>query len=164
VAGKENMIMSPEDWRELLKPRLKEIYDVGKEKNMWIAHHCCGALRSIIPDLIEIGLDVLNPIQCDCNGMDSASLKRDFGKDLSFMGGVDTIDLLPNGTPDDVYNKTRKLIDVMTSDGGGFILAASHTIPPETPNDNIFALYQAAGITKEEIFDKAADIRRKLQR
>jgi uroporphyrinogen decarboxylase len=161
VAGQENMIMSPDDWRDIIKPRLKEIYDVGKSKDLWIAHHCCGALRSIIPDLIEIGLDVLNPIQCDCNGMNSADLKKDFGKDISFMGGVDTIELLPNASSDKVYKETKKLIDIMTADGGGYILAASHTIPPETPLENIFALYGAAGITKEEIFDKAAKIRKK---
>jgi uroporphyrinogen decarboxylase len=159
VAGQENMIMNPDDWRDIIKPRLKEIYDVGKSRDLWIAHHCCGALRSIIPDLIEIGLDVLNPIQCDCNGMNSAELKKDFGKDISFMGGVDTIDLLPNASSDEVLKETKKLIEVMTSDGGGYILAASHTIPPETPLDNIFALYEAAGITKEEISDKAAVVR-----
>ncbi|MDX1285205.1 MAG: uroporphyrinogen decarboxylase family protein, partial [Draconibacterium sp.] len=69
VAGKENLIMSPEDWREMIKPRLKEIFDVGKSNGLWMAHHCCGALHPIIPDLIEMGLDVLNPVQCDCVGM-----------------------------------------------------------------------------------------------
>lgn len=161
VAGKENLIMSPEDWREMIKPRLKEIFDVGKSKNMWMAHHCCGALRPIIPDLIEIGLDVLNPIQCDCLGMNPAELKKDFGKDLAFMGGVDTIELLPNASSNEVFRDTKKLIEIMTADGGGYILAASHTIPPETPVENIFALYEAAGITKEQIYDNAAGIRSK---
>lgn len=161
VAGKENLIMSPEDWREILKPRLQEIFDVGKNAGLWMAHHCCGALRSIIPDLIEMGLDVLNPIQCDCIGMNPAELKKDFGKDLAFMGGVDTIDLLPNASANKVLRDTQKLIEIMTADGGGYILAASHTIPPETPLENIFALYQAAGITKEQILDVAADIRNK---
>ena len=159
VAGQENMIMSPDDWREIIKPRLKEIYNVGKSNNLWIAHHCCGALRTIIPDLIEIGLDVLNPIQCDCKGMNSAELKHDFGKDISFMGGVDTINLLPLASSDEVFKETKKLIDIMTADGGGYILAASHTIPPETPLDNIFALYEAAGISKEEIFDRAETLK-----
>lgn len=162
VAGKENLIMSPEDWREILKPRLKEIFDVGKSKGLWVAHHCCGALRSIITDLIEMGLDVLNPIQCDCVGMAPAELKRDFGKDLAFMGGVDTINLLPIASPSEVYKETKKLIEMMSTDGGGYILAASHTIPPETPMENIFALYESAGITKEQIFDTAAELRKKF--
>lgn len=160
VAGKENLIMSPEDWREIIKPRLKEIFDVGKTNGLWMAHHCCGALRSIIPDLIEMGLDILNPIQCDCVGMNPAELKKDFGSDLAFVGGVDTIELLPNATSDIVFNETKKLIETMTADGGGYILAASHTIPPETPMDNIFALYEAADISKEQIFDTASDIRK----
>ena len=63
-----------------------------------MAYHCCGALRPIIPDLIEIGLDVLNPVQCNCPGMDPLELKREFGATLAFMGGVDTQDVLPNGT------------------------------------------------------------------
>ncbi len=129
---------------------------MGKSNGLWMAHHCCGALRSIIPDLIEMGLDVLNPIQCDCVGMNPAELKRDFGKDLAFMGGVDTIEFLPNATSDKVFKETKELIETMTADGGGYILAASHTIPPETPLENIFALYEAAGITKEQIFDGAA--------
>lgn len=162
VAGKDNLIMSPEDWRDLIKPRLKEIFQVGKSKKLWIAYHCCGALRSIIPDLIEIGLDVLNPIQCDCIGMSSAELKKDFGKDLAFMGGVDTINLLPNASSNEVFKETKKLIDIMSEDGGGYILAASHTIPPETPVENIFALYEAAGISKEQVFDAAAEVRKKL--
>lgn len=160
VAGKENLIMSPEDWRQIIKPRLQEIFDVGKNAGLWMAHHCCGALRSIIPDLIEMGLDILNPIQCDCVGMNPAELKKDFGSELAFVGGVDTIELLPNGSAEMVFRETKKLIETMTADGGGYILAASHTIPPETPLDNIFALYAAAGITKEQILDSSADIRK----
>ena len=77
------------------------------------------------------------------------------------MGGVDTIELLPNASSSKVLTETKKLIEIMTADGGGYILAASHTIPPETPTENIFALYQAAGITKEQIYDSAAEIRSK---
>jgi uroporphyrinogen decarboxylase len=76
------------------------------------------------------------------------------------MGGVDTQDVLPNGSPGDVRRATERLIDGMTVDGGGYILAASHTIPPETPMRNIFAMYEVAGLSCEAIFDRAADIRR----
>ena len=95
--------------------------------------------------------------------MGAASLKRDFGAELSFMGGVDTQGMLPVATPAEVENQTRRLIETMTSDGGGYILAASHTVPPETPLDNILAMYRAAGLTREEIFDTAATIRARLQ-
>lgn len=159
VAGQERLMMHPQVWRDVIKPHLAEIVRVAKSRNIWSAHHCCGALRPIIPDLIEIGVDVLNPVQGNCPGMDPLELKREFGHELAFMGGIDTQDLLPNGTGDEVYRETARLLEGMTKDGGGYILAASHTIPHETPLDNVFAMYAAAGVTREEIFDRAADIR-----
>jgi len=159
VGGQQAMIMSPQCWREMIRPYLEKIFDVGKSRGLWVAYHSCGAIRPIIPDLIEMGLDVLNPIQCNCPGMNPIELKLDFGEDLTFMGGVDTVDLLPNGTAAEVSRETAKLIDRMTLDGRGFILAASHTVPPETPMENIFAMYEVAGMKREEIFDRAADIR-----
>jgi uroporphyrinogen decarboxylase len=162
VAGQKTMIMSPATWRREIKPRLADIVAVGKRHGLPVAYHCCGALRPIIPDLVDIGINVLNPLQCDCPGMDAAELKRDFGAVLTFMGGVDTVDLLPRGSAAEVHRVTAKLIEIMTADGGGYILAASHTIPPETPLENIFALFAAAGIRKREIFDRAADTRNTL--
>lgn len=159
VAGQQTLIMNPALWRELIKPLLKRIVDIGKGAGLPVAYHCCGALSSIIPDLIEIGIDVLNPVQCNCPGMNPFELKRAYGDRLTFMGGVDTQRLLPNGSAHDVMRETRTLIEGMTSDGGGYILAASHAVPPETPNENIFAMYEAAGITREEIQDRAANIR-----
>lgn len=160
VGGQQSMMLSPELWREMIKPHLKNIFDVGKKRGLWVAYHSCGSIYPIIPDLIEIGLDVLNPIQCNCPGMNPFDLKREFGNKLSFMGGVDTQYLLPYGTSEEVYRGTMKLVDRMTRDGGGFILAASHAVPPETPVENIFAMYSAAGITREEIYDRAADARK----
>lgn len=161
VGGQQGMMLDPVMWREMLKPRLKRIFDVGKRLGLPVAYHSCGGIRPIIGDLIEIGLDVLNPIQCGCPGMDAGELKREFGKELTFMGGVDTIGLLPHGTVAEVRDSTRRLIDTMTSDGGGYILAASHTVPPETPVENIFAMYHEAGLTREMIFDTAADLRKR---
>jgi len=106
-----------------------------------------------------MGLDVLNPVQSNCPGMDPLELKREFGAELSFMGGVDTQHLLPYSTADEVYRSTKRLVEGMTAGGGGYILAASHAVPSETPLDNIFALYEAAGVTREEIFDRAAKAR-----
>ncbi|HQL63378.1 MAG TPA: uroporphyrinogen decarboxylase family protein [bacterium] len=160
VAGQEGLLFSRNRWRDLVMPGLARIFAVGKEHHLWVACHCCGALYPIIADLIEIGLDVLNPIQCNCRGMNPFDLKREFGDRLAFMGGVDTQQLLPFGTAKEVRMETERLMDGMTTDGGGYILAASHTIPPETPDENIFALYQAAGIGREEILDRAAEIRK----
>jgi len=157
VASQRSLLMSPDTWRRLVKPHLQRCFDVGKSHGLLVAYHCCGALRPIIGDLVEMGLDVLNPIQCNCPGMDAFELKREFGRHLSFMGGVDTQGLLPNATAAEVFRATRRLIEGMTAGGGGYILAASHTIPPETPLDNIFAMYAAAGITREEAFERAAE-------
>jgi len=162
VASQRRLMISAATWRRMIKPHLKRAFDVGKAHGLYVAYHCCGALRPIIPDLVEMGLDVLNPVQCNCPGMDAIELKREFGSELTFMGGVDTQGLLPSATADEVRRATRALIDGMTSDGGGYILAASHTIPPETPLENIFAMYQEAGISREEAFDRAADIRGRL--
>ncbi|MBI2433258.1 MAG: hypothetical protein HYV26_10335 [Candidatus Hydrogenedentes bacterium] len=159
VAGQQTMIMGPELWRALVKPHLQRVVNIGKRAGLPVAYHCCGALRPIIPDLIDMGIDVLNPVQCSCPGMDPLELKREFGRHLTFMGGVDTQYVLPLGTADEVYRATAGLIEGMTADGGGYILAASHTVPPETPDDNIFAMYEAAGLSQAEIFDRAADLR-----
>jgi uroporphyrinogen decarboxylase len=159
IASQRSMMMSPRQWRAQIKPHLSRVFAVGVAHNLPVAYHCCGALRPIIPDLIEIGLDVLNPVQSNCPGMDPLELKQEFGAHLAFMGGVDTQELLPHGTATEVRRATRRLIDGMTADGGGYILAASHSIPPETPDANLFAMYEEAGVSREEIFDRAAGIR-----
>jgi len=163
VGGQRSMLMSPDTWRKMVKPFLKQNAEVGKRHGLYVAFHSCGAIRPIIGDLIEIGIDVLNPIQCNCPGMNPLELKKEFGRDLAFMGGVDTQGVLPNGTADQVRKATAELLEGMTADSGGYILAASHTVPPETPDDNIFAMYDEASITGEEIFDRAARIRTSLQ-
>ena len=161
VASQRAMMMSPKTWRALIKPELARVFALAKTHHLWLAYHCCGALRPIIPDLIEIGLDVLNPVQGSCPGMDPFELKAEFGDRLAFMGGLDTQELLPHGTPAEVARATQRLLEGMTRDGGGYILAASHTIPPETPDENIFALYAAAGLPRALIYDRAAEVRRR---
>jgi uroporphyrinogen decarboxylase len=163
AGGQQSMLMSPDIWRKEVKPLLKQNAEVGKKHSVYVAFHSCGAIRPVIEDLIEIGIDVLNPIQCNCPGMHPLELKREFGGVLAFMGGVDTQGTLPNGTASQVRRATAELLEGMTGDGGGYILAASHTVPPETPDGNIFAMYDEAGITREAIFDKAAEIRRSLR-
>lgn len=162
VGAQRGMMLSPRAWRALIKPHLRRVFETGRKRGLPVAYHCCGALRPIIGDLIEIGMDVLNPVQCNCPGMDPLELKREFGSQIAFMGGVDTQYLLPRGTPAEVRRATRQLLDGMTDGGGGYILAASHTISPETPDENVFAMYEVAGITRQEIFDRAASIRAAL--
>ena len=161
VGGQQAMIISPDCWRSVIRPHLERIFRVGKTRGLFVAYHCCGAIRPIIPDLVEMGLDVLNPVQANCPGMEPADLKAEFGRDLAFMGGVDTQQLLPHGSETDVRRATESLLETMTAGGGGYILAASHTVPPETPMANIFAMYEAAGRNREEILDSAADTRKR---
>jgi len=160
VGGQQGMMMSPTCWRELIKPHLARVFAVGAAHGVWVAYHSCGAIRPIIPDLIEMGVHVLNPVQGNCPGMDPLELKREYGSRLALMGGLDTQSLLPRATAEEVFRATRRLLEGMTADGGGYILAASHTVPPETPSANIFALYEAAGLPREAIYDAAADARR----
>jgi len=160
VGGQNALMMSPECWRENIKPHLERIFRFGKSRDLWVAYHSCGSIRDIIPDLIEAGLDVLNPLQGNCPGMAPAELKKEFGDHLVFMGGIDTQNLLPNGTVQEVRREVGRLLELMSS-GGGYILAASHTVAPETPLDNIFAMYSAAGVSREMILDKASDLRKK---
>jgi uroporphyrinogen decarboxylase len=164
VASQTAMMFSPRTWRALVKPELQRVFDVGRRHGLPVAYHCCGALRPIIPDLIEMGLDVLNPVQTGCPGMDPLELKREFGAALSFMGGVDTQYLLPSGSEVEVRRAAARLLEGMTSDGGGYILAAAHSIPPETPVANIFGMYEEAGVSRQEIFDRAATIRARQAR
>lgn len=159
VAAQQGMLMSPELWRSMIKPHMARLFSVAKTAGVYVAYHCCGALYPIIPDLIEIGLDVLNPVQPNCPHMNPKELKKEFGDHLAFMGGVDTQELVPHGDAVQVKRETEKLVQDMTSDGGGYILAASHLVPPETPLENIFAIYEAIGLTREYFFDRAADIR-----
>ena len=164
VASQQGMIVSPAMWRELIKPELARVAGVGAGRGLPVAFHCCGGLRPIIPDLIEIGVSVLNPVQGNCPGMDPLELKAEYGAHLAFMGGVDTQELLVHGSSAEVRGETERLIDGMTVDGGGYILAASHSIPPETPDENIFAMYEVVGIARAEILDRAASMRAMLGR
>ncbi len=141
------MMMSPESWRKSIGPQLERIFRYGKSQHLWVAYHSCGSIRDII--------------QGNCPGMDPSELKREFGKSISFMGGVDTQELLPLGSVQDIQREVDNLIGIMAS-GGGYTLAASHTIPPETPLDNFFAMYRVAGVNREMISDRAGDIRRRL--
>ena len=108
-----------------------------------IAWHSCGSILPIIPDFIEIGLDILNPIQPRAFGMDPVFLKKTYGNDLVFFGGIDVQHLLPFGTPGEIRDEVRRRIDILGKDGG-YILAPAHNIQHDTPPENIFAFFNAA--------------------
>jgi len=135
------MLMSPSYWRDLIKPRLAEIYGVAKRHGRKIFHHSCGSIVPIIGDLIDIGLDILHPIQPEA--MDIVQLKREFGSHLTFCGGVRTQDLLPRGTPQQVRDEVKRLKDVMGR-GGGYILEPGITLQHDVPTANVLALIDEA--------------------
>ncbi|MFA6133315.1 MAG: uroporphyrinogen decarboxylase family protein [Phycisphaerae bacterium] len=137
-------MISLETFREFYKPHVARFAALAHEFGVKVFHHDDGAMRDFIPDLLEVGIDVLNPIQWRCPGMEIEGLKRDFGSRLCFHGGVDNQQTLPFGTPDDVRAEVRHLIDVLAGDRTGFILAPCHNIQACTPIENILAMYDEA--------------------
>lgn len=135
------MIMSPASWRQLLRPCLVDIFGLAKRHGRYVFLHSCGNIVPIIGDLIEIGLDILHPIQPEA--MDIAQLKRDFGKDLTFCGGLRTQDLLPRGTPQQVRDEVRRLKDIMGA-GGGYVLEPGITLQADVPLANMLAMIDEA--------------------
>ena len=105
--------------------------------------HSCGAIRDVLPDLIEVGVDIINPVQVSAAGMDSAELKREFGKDIVFWGGgVDTQRVLGTGTPDEVRAEVRRRVEDFKP-GGGFVFNTVHNIQGNVPAENLVAMWQA---------------------
>lgn len=142
IATQRGMMMSPRMWREWLKPRLARIIAAAKAKNPEIAiwYHTDGDCREVISDLIEIGVTILNPIQPEC--MDPVWVKREYGRDLTLWGTIGTQTTMPFGTPAQVRETVRRMIDECGGDGGLFI-APTHVIEPDVPWENIVALYEA---------------------
>jgi len=136
-------IISPELYRKLFKPRHKKFLTTLKKHTRAPIHfHSCGSIYRILGDLIEIGVDIIHPVQVAARDMDSAKLKKEFGTRLSFWGGVDTQRVLPKGTPANVKEEVkRRLRDF--APGGGYILAAVHNLQADVPVANILALYEA---------------------
>ncbi|MFY9176054.1 MAG: uroporphyrinogen decarboxylase family protein [Caldicoprobacterales bacterium] len=139
VATQRDMMMSPEMWRKFLKPRLKKVIDAAREVNpdILIDYHSDGNVESIIPDLIEIGVDILNPVQPEC--MDPVKIKELYGDKLSFRGTIGTQTTMPFGSAEEVKRVCREMIDKIGK-GGGFILAPTHVLEPEVPWENIEAM------------------------
>ena len=138
----KGLFMSPEMWRRFLRPGFKAFIDLGRKYGCKVAHHCCGSIKPIIPDLIECGLDILNPIQPDVDDMDRRELKRRFGDRLSFHGSISIQRTLPFGTPDDVRNEVQERMETLAP-GGGFVFCTAHNIQADTPTENIVALFEA---------------------
>lgn len=149
--------ISPEMYREMIKPYHTKIYRFVRKKNpdVKVGLHSCGAIKSFIPDLIEAGVQVLNPIQISAEGMDPAELKERFGKDLVFWGGGADMQGFVNSTenPEEVYRHVRKLLDIFAP-GGNYIFAPVHNILDNVAPEKVIAIYQAALDYRKEKLDE----------
>ena len=143
VATQNSLMISKKMWEQYIKPYHARIIEVAKKHDMPVMYHCDGAIYPLIPDLIDMGIDVLNPIQADAKDMDPVRLKAEFGDQLSFHGGIDIIKTLPFGTPEDVQNEVKTRISQLGKNGG-YVLASSHHIQSDTPLKNIQAMYDPA--------------------
>ncbi len=144
LAGQNGLLISPRSYRRLLKPIHKQLCDfIHSHSNAKVFMHSCGAIRQVLPDLIEVGVDIINPVQVSATGMDSAELKREFGKDIVFWGGgVDTQRVLGVGTPDEVRAEVRRRVEDFKPDGG-FVFNTVHNIQGNVPAENILAMWEA---------------------
>jgi len=144
VAGQQGLLISAETYRRLIKPRHRELFARIKKAapHVKVYLHSCGAVRPLIPDFIEIGVDVLNPLQLSAEGMDPFELKSEFGGDIAFWGGgVDAQQVLGRGTPLEVGDNVRRSIDALAP-GGGFVFAADHIVQANVPPENFMAMWQ----------------------
>lgn len=141
--------MSPRMYREFFKPRHSVLWNRAKQlANVKVMLHSCGGIRELLPDLIEAGLDAVNPVQTSCKGMDTAELKKEFGREMVFWGGgCDTQTALSFETPEAVKKHVRERLRIM-SPGGGFVFQQVHNIMANVPPENVVAMFEAA---REEI-------------
>ena len=144
LGGQQAPLMSPRTYRQLIQPRHKRLFSFIKaQAPVKLFYHTCGAVRRLIPDLIDAGIDILNPVQISAAGMDLRELKQEFGRDLVFWGGgVDTQGVLGTATPAEIKDHVRRNIEALAP-GGGFVFAAVHDIQANVPPENIMAMWEA---------------------
>jgi uroporphyrinogen decarboxylase len=136
-------LFNPAIWRTYIKPIIQKVIEAYKRFGVKIIFHSCGSVRLFIPDLIEMGIDVLDPVQVSAKDMVPRRLKEEFGSRLCFRGAVDTQRVLPRGSPNEVKEEVRTRIRELAP-GGGYIATAVHNIQPDVPLQNIVAMYEAA--------------------
>ena len=141
MGSQESLLFSPRQIRTFLIPRMKRMIDLAHSAGAYVFFHSDGAVRKIIPDMIAAGIDVLNPIQWRCAGMEREGLKRDFGSQIVFHGGVDNQQTLPFGSVDDVSDEVVANIEILGK-GGGYIIAPCHNIQANTPPENVVTMYE----------------------
>lgn len=137
-------LISPALYREFYKPHHARMINLAHEFGIKVMHHDDGSCRVFLPELVDMGINILNPVQWNCPGMDTIELKREFGDRICFHGGIENQRILPFGTPEDVRAEVRHCIDTLGCDDTGYIVCSCHAIQPVTPIENILALYDEA--------------------
>jgi uroporphyrinogen decarboxylase len=140
VATQKSLMMSKEMWHAFIRPCHARLVEVARAYGKPVMYHSDGAVYPLIPDLIDLGIAVLNPIQADAKGMAPERLKQEFGERLTFHGGIDIVQTLPRGSVDDVRAEVRERVRVL-GERGGYILCSSHHIQSDTPLENVLAMY-----------------------
>ena len=143
IGGQRGMLLSPRLWRERIKPYTGRLISTFKRMGLVTFYHSCGSMVPVIDDLIELGLDILDPIQVGAAGMSPEELSAAFGERLSFHGAIDEVNLLPRATAAEVYAETRRVIDVLGRHNG-YIVSPSHQVQGDTPPENVVAIFDAA--------------------
>ena len=143
IGSQRGMLVSPEIWRQRIKPYTAGLITPFKERGLATFYHSCGSLVPVIDDLIEVGLDLLDPVQVGAVGMEPETLAERFGERISFHGAIDEVDLLPRATAGEVRKETTRMIDVLGS-RGGFVVSPSHQVQGDTPPENTVAVFEAA--------------------
>ena len=136
------VLLGPERWRRVLKPRLARLYARVHQAGKYTLSHCCGSVADILPDIIEIGLDVLESVQPEADKMNPYELKRRFGDRITFWGGLGSQSVIPFGTPDEIRAEVARLCCEMGK-GGGYILSPAKPLQPETPTQNAAAIVES---------------------
>ena len=142
VGGQTGPLLSLEMWRRYFKKGFKTYIDIAHQYGIPVMYHTCGDVKQFIPDFIECGLDILQSLQPRATNMDIKKLKQEFGKDISFQGGMDIQHTLPLGTPADVREMVRYAMESAKA-GGGYIICTAHNIQIDTPIENVTALFEA---------------------
>lgn len=141
--GTQNGLMvSPRMWTEFLRPGFEAFIRLGHEHGCRVAHHSCGSIKPIIGDMIDCGLDILNPLQPGVYDMAPAELKRLFGERLCFHGSISIQHTLPHGSADDIRREVCQRFETLAP-GGGFVFCTAHNIQPDTPTQNVLTLFKA---------------------
>ncbi|UCF38035.1 MAG: hypothetical protein JSU96_04020 [Acidobacteriota bacterium] len=145
LGGQNGPLVSPETVRRFFNPHYRRLWGhIRANTPAKLLHHCCGSIYPFIQDFIDFGVEALNPIQVSASNMDPVRLKREFGDVLAFWGGIDTRDVMPRGTPQQVRREVASRISQMAP-GGGFVLAAVHNLQPDVPPANIVELFRSGG-------------------